>query len=56
MLAIKGQLKVEVVRGWEVQDHLLSVLKKQIQKDTVSTLMIQPFVKQLEIFVMQMVL
>ena len=56
MLAIKDQLKVEVVRGWEIQVHLLSVLKKQIQKDTVSTLMIQPFVKQLEIFVMHMVL
>jgi hypothetical protein len=40
-LQIKKRLKLEFVQAREIQDHLLSALKKQIQKDIASTLMIQ---------------
>jgi hypothetical protein len=56
MLPINGSLQVELVRGWAILVQTSSALKKAILKDTVSIIMIQPFVKQLEISVMQMVL
>ena len=56
MLPIKDPLQVELVRGWVILVQTSSALKKAILKDIVSIIMIQPFVKPLEISVMQMVL
>jgi hypothetical protein len=56
ILLINDQLKVEFVLAKEIQDHMSFALKNKILKDTVSLLMIQSFVRLLEISAMRMVL
>jgi hypothetical protein len=49
MPLIKGRLKLDYVQDREIKHGILSALTNQILKNTVSTMMIQPSVRPLEI-------